>query len=176
MAHVSDVKQHFIRYLNIIFYYIEMWGDLGSASKLMYGSCIRYKVTFYSICIWMCLVLVFKSYLMHTSGIGCKVMILFCLFLSCFRMLIGGRAFLSSSGRAILNSWYASSETKPQSFATSTRWVISSDELAAASSSTISASPRGIITSSPSTLNLIWKRQSSYTKTVYWYSLETVFS
>ena len=49
MAHVSDVKQHFIRYLNIIFYYIEMWGDLGSASKLMYGSCIRYKVTFYSI-------------------------------------------------------------------------------------------------------------------------------
>ena len=169
MAHVLDVKQYFIRYLNIIFYHIEMWCDLGSSSKLMYGSCIRYKVTFYSICILMC-------YLMHTSGIGCKVMILFCLFLSCFRMLIGGRAFLSSSGRAILNSWYASSETKPQSFATSTRWVISSDELAAASSSTISASPRGIITSSPSTLNLIWKRQSSYTKTVYWYSLETVFS
>ena len=100
MAHVSDVKQYFIRYLNIIFYCIEMWCDLRSSSKLMYGSCIRYKVTFYSICIWMC-------YLMHTSGIGCKVMILFCLFLSCFRMLIGGRAFLSSSGRAILNSWYA---------------------------------------------------------------------
>lgn len=60
MAHVSDVKQYFIRYLNIIFYYIEMWCDLGSSSKLMYGSCIRYKVTFYSICIWMCLVLVFK--------------------------------------------------------------------------------------------------------------------
>ena len=33
-----------------------------------------------------------------------------------------------------------------------------------------------ILLTSPSTLNLIWKRQSSYTKTVYWYSLETVFS
>ena len=97
MAHISDVKHYFIRYLNISKCVVILG---GKANSCMYGSCVRYKVTFYSIC----LVLVFESYLMHTSGIGCKVMSLFCLFLSCFRTLMGGRAFLSSSGRAILNS------------------------------------------------------------------------
>ncbi|KAK2559372.1 hypothetical protein P5673_017992 [Acropora cervicornis] len=69
-----------------------------------------------------------------------------------WKTLIGGRASLSSSARAILNSWYASSAIRPSSFATSTRCAVGHVEF---SFSLSTPCPRGITTSSPCTLNLI---------------------
>ena len=89
-----------------------------------------------------------------------KLTISFCLFLSCFTALNGGKAKRWSSGKDILNSWYASSDIRPLSFATSTLLVLSHD--VGSSSSLLSSSDRGMITSWPWTSNLIWNKANRF--------------
>ena len=82
------------------------------------------------------------------------------MFLSCFTALNGGKAKRWSSGKDILNSWYASSDIRPLSFATSTLLVVSHD--VGSSSSLLSSSDRGMIISWPWTSNLIWNKANRF--------------